>query len=286
MILVTGAGGNVGSELVRRLSTSGAKFRAGYNSRGKLEAAKRAGQDAVAIDYTRPATVASALAGVDHLFLLGAGAAAAGQTEAEIGVVRAAKEAGVRHVVKLSVWAADGEAFSFAKVHRPVERALESSGMGWTFLRPNGFMQNLSNFFAATIKEQGAFHLPSRGCRISHVDVRDIAAVAAKTLTEPGHEGRAYLLSGPEALTYAEIAAKLSAVTGRPVAYVDIPDADFKKGAMASGMPEAYADAMLSLIHFYETGGAARVTGDVEKVTGRKPITFDQFARDHAGAFK
>jgi uncharacterized protein YbjT (DUF2867 family) len=284
MILVTGAGGNVGSELVKVLSASGARFRAAYNSPAKMEQARRNGVAAVAIDYARPETVAAALAGADHLFLLGAGAV--GQAEAEIGVVRAAKKAGVRHVVKLSVWGADGEAFSFAKVHRPVEREIEGSGLGWTFLRPNGFMQNLPNFFAATIKSQGAFYLPSRGCRVSHIDVRDIAAVAAKTLTDPGHEGKAYTLSGPEALSYADIAARLATAIGRPVKYVDIPDADFKKGAMAAGMPEAYADAMLSLIHYYEGDHASRVTQDVERVAGRKPNNFDQFARDYAGAFK
>jgi len=283
MILVTGAGGTVGSELVKTLSAAGAKFRAAYNSPGKIDQARRNGLDAIAIDYATPETVAAALAGADHLFLLGAGAA--GQTEAETGVVRAAKKAGVKHVVKLSVWGADGEAFSFAKVHRPVEREIEASGLGWTFLRPNGFMQNLPNFFAATIKSQGAFYMPSRGCRISHVDVRDIAAVALKALTDPGHEGRIYTLSGPEALTYTEIAAKLSAAIGKPVTYVDVPDADFKKGAMAAGMPEAYTDAMLSLIHYYEGDNASRVTHDIERVAGRKPFTFDQFARDHAGAF-
>jgi len=284
MILVTGAGGTVGKELVKALSASGAKFRAAYNSPAKVDEARRKGLDAVAIDYAKPESVSAALAGTDHLFLLGAGAA--GQTEAEIGVVRAAKQAGVKHVVKLSVWGADGEAFSFANVHRPVEREIETSGMGWTFLRPNGFMQNLPNFFAATIKSQGAFYLPSRGCRISHVDVRDIAAVASKALTDPGHEGKIYTLSGPEGLTYTEIAAKLSVVIGKPVTYVDVPDADFKKGAMAAGMPEAYTDAMLSLIHYYEGDNASRVTQDVERVAGRKPFSFDQFARDYANAFK
>ena len=159
MILVTGAGGTVGSELVKALSAAGAKFRAAYNSPAKVELARRNGLDADAIDYAKPETVAAALAG------------------------------------------ADGQAFSFAKVHRPVERDIEASGLGWTFLRPNGFMQNVPNFFAATIKSQGAFYLPSRDCRISHVDVRDIAAVAVKALTEPGHEpfcagGRAAISRG------------------------------------------------------------------------------------------
>jgi uncharacterized protein YbjT (DUF2867 family) len=284
MILVTGAGGTVGTELVKDLRSSGAHFRAAYHSPRKAEHAKRDGIDAVAVDFAKPSTLAAALADVERLFLLGTGFL--GQAEAEVGVVREARTAGVRHIVKLSVWGADGEAFSFAKVHRPVERAIESSGLHWTFLRPNGFMQNIVNYFATTIRSDGAFYTPSRGCRVSHIDARDIAAVAGKALTEPGHEGRIYRLSGPESLTYAEIAAKLSAVLGKMVRYVDIPDADFKKGALGAGMPEAYADALLSLIHYYEGDHASAVTPDVERVTGRKPVRFDQFARDHADALR
>jgi uncharacterized protein YbjT (DUF2867 family) len=215
MILVTGAGGTVGSELVKTLRAAGAKFRAAYHTARKAENAKRQEIDTVRIDYADPKTVAAALEGIDHLFLLGAGAV--GQTEAEIGVVREAKRQGVAHIVKLSVWGADGEEFSFAKIHRPVEREIEASGIGWTFLRPNGFMQNLPNFFSETIRAQGAFHFPSGGARISHVDVRDVAAVAAAALTRTGHQGKAYALSGPEPLTYAEIATKLSAVLEKPV---------------------------------------------------------------------
>jgi len=283
MIVVTGAGGTVGTELVKALSAAGAQFRAAYHSADKVDRARTSGLNAVAVDYAKPETVAGALAGADHLFLLGAGAV--GQTDAEIGVVRAAKQAGVRHVVKLSVWGAGDESFSFAKVHRPIERAIEASGLGWTFLRPNSFMQNLSNFYAATIRSQGAFYLPSRNARISHVDVRDVAAVASTALTEPGHEGKIYTLSGPEGLSYVEVAAKLSAAIGKPVRYVDVPDADFKQGAIAAGMPEAYAEAILSLIRYYDGGHASQVTQDFERVAGRKPTAFDQFARDNAAAF-
>src|SRR5437867_12608084 len=175
MILVTGAGGTVGSELVKTLSASGAKFRAAYNSPQKVDKARREGLDAVQIDYTKPATLQPALAGADRLFLLATGYA--GQAECEINAVREAKMSGVRHIVKLSVWGAGTEAFSFARAHRPVEKEIEASGLAWTFLRPNSFMQNLATFYASTIKTQGAFYIPSRGSRVSHVDVRDIAAV-------------------------------------------------------------------------------------------------------------
>jgi uncharacterized protein YbjT (DUF2867 family) len=284
MILVTGAGGTVGSELVKTLSASGLKFRAAYNSPQKVERAKREGLDAVAIDYARPETLEPALVGVDRLFLLATGFA--GQTEGEINAVRQARNAKVRHVVKLSVWGAETEAFSFAKVHRPVEKEIESSGLAWTFLRPNSFMQNMATFYAATIKTQWAFYIPSKGCSISHIDVRDIAAVALKAFTANGHEGKAWSLSGPEALTYIQIADKLSAAIGKKVSYIDISEEEFKKGAVSAGIPEFYADAIIDLIHDYEAGHGSGVTQDVERVTGRKPIDFDRFARDYADAFR
>ena len=192
----------------------------------------------------------------------------------------------MRHIVKLSVIGAETEGFSFARAHRPVEKEIEASGLSWTLLRPNSFMQNIANFYAPTIKSQGAFSIPSKGSRMSHVDVRDIAAVAQKALTEGGHERKIYTLTGPQALTYAEIAETLSSTLGKKIAYVDISDEEYKKGAMASGMPEFYADAILDLIQFIEAGKAAQVTSDIERVTGTKPIGFDRFARDYAAAFR
>lgn len=284
MILVTGAGGTVGKELIGQLSAAEIPFRAGFSTIEKAGKARGAGLDGVHADFGEPETVRAALKGIDTLFLLSGWSPS--QTRHEVNVVREAKAAGVRRLVKLSVWGAEGEGFSFAKIHRPVEREIESSGIAWTFLRPNGFMQNLSNFFAGSIRAHGVFHLPAREARISHVDVRDIAAVAVRALTAPGHERNAYDLSGPEALTYGEIAAKLTAVVEREVSYVEIPEDQFKQGAMGAGMPEAYADAMLSLIRYYVAGHAARVSPDVTRVTGREPISFDRYARDHAAAFR
>lgn len=280
MILITGAGGTVGSELVRQLGGN-RPFRAGYHSEEKTAKARAGGIDAVALDFSQPETLASALAGVTGLFLL-----SPSQTELENNVVTEARKAGVQHVVKLSVLGAEGEAFSFAKAHRPVEKAIESSGMKYTFLRPNGFMQNVLNFFAATIKSQNAFYLPAGDARISHVDVRDIAAVALKALTESGHEGKAYDLTGPEAISYAEVAAKLSRATGRTIRYVDIPEAEFKKAMTGLGAPEAYADAMNDLFRFYSKGEASRISPAVQQVTGKPPRSFDHFAQESAPALK
>ena len=283
MILVTGAGGTVGSEVVRQLQAAGAPFRAAYHDRRKAEAAQANGIEAVVIDYTRPETLRAALDGIDKLFLLSGGAP--DQTQRELNAVEAAKTAGVKHIVKLSVWGAEGEAFSFAHVHRPVEQAIEASGIAWTHLRPNGFMQNLQNYLIGTIKSLGAFYGSIGDSRISHVDVRDIAAVAVKVLTEAGHEGQAYSLSGPAALTYGEIAAELSAATGRDIRYVNITDDDVKGSMVAAGTPEAYANAYIDLQRYYRTGAGANVTGDVRRLLGRDAISFARYAKDNAAAF-
>jgi uncharacterized protein YbjT (DUF2867 family) len=274
MILVTGAAGTVGGEVVKGLRAAGAEFKVGYRSR------RPEGLPGVALDLDRAESIAPALQGVDAVFLL------SNLVSPELNLVRAAKAAGVRRIVKLSVWGAADEAFAFARWHRAVEREIEASSLAWTFLRPNGFMQNVVNYMAPAIKGQDAIYQATGDTVMSHVDARDIGAVAARVLTERGHDGRAYTLSGPEALSYGRMAETLSAVLGRRIKYVAISDEDYRQGVMAAGIPEAYADALVDLARYYRTGAAARVTGDVRAVSGRDPIGFEQFARDHAHALR
>ena len=284
MICVTGAGGTVGSEVIKQLDSAKASFRAAYFSKEKAEAARARGIDTVIIDYNRPETLRAAFQGSDKLFLLGP--STPNQTQLELNVVEAAKAVGVSHIVKLSVWGADGEAFALAKVHRPVEKAIESSGIAWTFLRPNGFMQNVVTYMGETIKSEGAFYSASGEAKISHVDVRDIAAVAVKALTEPGHEGKAYTLSGPEALTYADIATELSKVLGRSISHVSLSPSDLKNGMLAAGIPEEYADMLLDLERYYREDQASRITNDIKQVIGRDPMRFEQYAHDCASSLR
>jgi uncharacterized protein YbjT (DUF2867 family) len=286
MILVTGASGNIGSELVKRLSASKTAFRAGYRKPDALQKAKAAGVDAVSLDFANPDTLRAALRGVDMLFLLSGNDP--NQQQLELNAVREAKESDAKRIVKLSVWGAETESFSYARIHRPVERAIEASGIRWTFLRPNGFFQNMGNFYAGSIREQGAFYLPAGDARVSHVDVRDIASVAAAVLGAPGtaHDGKAYSLSGPQALNFAEVAEELSRQLGRTIRYVDLPDAEFEKAAVAAGVPPTQARNLVELMHFYKSGGASRVTQEVERLTGRKPISFRQYVTDHLSLFR
>ena len=188
----------------------------------------------------------------------------------------------MQHIVKQSVMGAVEESYSLAKIHRPVEKAIESSGLAWTFLRPNSFMQNSVTFMGPTIRAEGAFYSASGQEKISHVDVRDIAAVAVKALTEPSHEGKAYTLSGPEALTYDELAAELSKALGRPISPINLLPADLKGGMLAEGMPEAIADRMLDLERYFREGRASGITNDIKQVTGREPRRFAEFVRETA----
>ncbi len=280
MICITGAGGTVGKEVVKQLELAKVPYRAAYFSKDKVEAALAKGVDAVIIDYNRPETLRAAFQGCDRLFLLGPNAL--NQTQLELNAVEAAKAVGVQYIVKQSVMGAEGEDFSLALIHRPVEKAIESSGMAWTFLRPNSFMQNVVTFMSETIKAESAFYSASGEAKIAHVDVRDIAAVAVKALTESTHAGKAYTLTGPEAITYDELANELSKVLERSISHISLSPSDLKHGMLAEGMPEALAERMLDLERYYREDRASRITNDIKQVTGNEPSRFTQYTRDYA----
>lgn len=280
MICITGAGGTVGGEVLNQIKSKGPQFRVAYFSQGKADSARASGVDAAVIDYNQPDTLEAAFAGCDKLFLLGPNDL--DQTNLELNAVEAAKAAGVKHIVKQSVLGAEGESYSLAQVHRPVEKAIEASGLAWTFLRPNSFMQNVATFMSETIRAEDAFYSASGDAKISHVDVRDIAATAVEALTGANHEGKAYNLTGPEAFTYDEIAAEISGVLGRTITHVSLPHEDLKGAMLGSGMPEALADRMLDLERYYREDSASGISGDVEVATGQKARRFQVYAAEVA----
>jgi len=280
MLFITGASGTLGSKVVRQLELIKEPFRGGYFSEEQAKDARARGINAAIIDYNRPDTLRAAFQGCDKLFLLGPNVL--NQAELEQNAVKAAKESGVAHIVKQSVLGADEEAFSLAKVHRPGEKAIESSGLAWTFLRPNSFMQNAATFMAQTIRVKSAFYSASGTAKISHVDVRDIAAVAVKALTEPDHEGKAYTLTGPEAVTYDELASEFTKSLGRPINHISLSPSDLKGGMLAEGMPVAIADRMLDLERYFREGWAARTTNDIQQVTGKEPRRYADYIRETA----
>ena len=284
MILVTGSTGTNGTYLIRELSALGAPTRALVRTPEKANIARQEGAEEIAVgDFEAPETLDAALEGVERAFLVAPFIPQ--QVEWEGNFVEAAGRAGVRHVVKLSVLGAHTESpLRLARPHAWVERQIEASGIPYTFLRPNEYMQNtLSN--APQVATEGRFYAPFADARVAMIDVRDIAAVAARTLTEPGHEGRTYELTGPEAISTRDVAEKLSEAIGKPVDLIEISIDDAWQAMIGAGMSEWYADGLVELFHFFQAGYAAGVANGVAEVTGREPRRFEEFARDHRAAF-
>jgi uncharacterized protein YbjT (DUF2867 family) len=280
MICITGAGGTLGTEVTRQLIFNKRAFRGAYFSEKKAEAARLRGVETVTIDYTKPETLRAAFKDCEKLFLLGPNVP--NQTQLEMNAVEMAQAAGVRHIVKQSVMGANEESYSLAKLHRPVEKAIESSGMAWTHLRPNSFMQNIVTFMSDTIKTESTFYSASGTAEISHVDIRDIAAVAVKALTETNHEGKAYSLTGPEALSYDQLAGELTKALGRPIRHINLSPSDLKDGMLAEGMPDVIADRMLDLERYFREGHASYIAGDIKQVTGKQPRYYTEYIRETA----
>jgi uncharacterized protein YbjT (DUF2867 family) len=281
MILITGASGNVGREVLKQITQTGVRVRAAYQSVSKAAAAP-SGVDLVTMDYNDPATVRAALKDVDRVFLVGP--PSSNLVSLERKAVDEIKRSGVQHLVKLS--AMGGRAAIFPRQHAESEDYIQSSAVTSTFLRPNGFMQNFVNYNAGTINAQNAFYGCQGEGKVSHIDIRDLAAVAVKVLTENGHEGKAYSLTGPAAIGNSEIAQILSDDLGREIRYVDLPPAQFKQALLGAGLKEWDADALIDLQRFYREGGASAVMPDAERLLGRKPTSFEQFSRDHRQAFQ
>jgi uncharacterized protein YbjT (DUF2867 family) len=284
MILITGASGNTGREVLKQTILAGHQVRAAYQSADKATdkaAGAPAGVEAVIVDYNQPETLQTALQGVDSVFLVGP--VAPTLVELERKATDVIQRSGVRRLVKLS--AMGTEEATFPRQHHQSEDYIRSLGIGYTFLRPNGFMQNMVFYNGATIRGQGVFYGCQGDGKVSHIDLRDIAEVAAKTLTEDSHLGKTYTLTGPEAVSNARIAQILSAALQREVKYVDLSPEDMKKAMMGAGSPEWSANGIIDLNQLYRKGGASEVTADVERVLGRKPTSFEQFARDYASSF-
>jgi uncharacterized protein YbjT (DUF2867 family) len=281
MILITGASGNVGREVLRQAAAAGLKLRAAYQTADKAAQAP-AGVETVLMDYGKPETLRAAFHGIEKLFLVGPPTADLAQMEAN--AVDEAKRASVPHIVSLS--ALGGRNAVFPSMHADNEEHIKASGIPYTFLRPNGFMQNFVNYDSGTIKTQNAFYGSVGNGAVSHIDLRDIAAAAVKVLSWRGHEGKTYPLTGPEALTNAQVAEKISRAVGRKITYVDLAPADLKKALLAAGVPEWSADALLDLQRLYREGGASLIDPTFQQLTSRKATTFDQFVSDYAAAFR
>lgn len=281
MILVTGSTGKVGQALIDALQSKGAAFKALARSEASAAALKAKGVAVVRGDL---ADVKPALTGIETLFLL---SSTADPYSAEAPAVAAAKAAGVKKIVKLSALGARADAFnSFLRGHGRIERLLEESGLAWVSVRPSFFMQNWVLFNAHAIKAGQPVYVNAGDAKLGWIDVRDIADVAVAALLDPGHDGRVYELTGPEPLSYAQVAEKLSSLLGSPVNYVAVPDHAAYQAIQGMGMDAAYAWGLVTLNQAVRQGLADVTTHTVELVTGHPARSMEAFLKEHLGAFK
>jgi uncharacterized protein YbjT (DUF2867 family) len=283
MILVTGASGTVGKAVLKEVARSGEKHRAMYRS--KVEAAKApAGTEAVVADFADQSSLATALRGVESVYLVCSPIPELVQLESN--AIEAFAAAGVRRVVLNSARGAGDFTKSFPSWHRKVEDKLSATNLQYCILRPNSFLQNVVTYYAPSVRAQGAFYGAMGNARTSYLDIRDIARVAAKALRGGEHDGKTYELNGPEALTCTEVAEKISRHARVPVRYVDLPPAALRKGMIDQGMPEWQATALLELQEYYTDGRGGTVDGVLMGLLGRAPITMDQFLEEFAAEFR
>src|SRR6266536_4049986 len=280
-ILVTGATGTFGRDVTKQLAKKRAAVRAGVRDPGKARMQFGTEIALATFDFENPESFTGALEGVEKVFLLPP--LMPNQVEVANAFVDAAKRAGVRHIVKLSAIGVDTESFKFGEWHAAGERHIRESGLAFTFLRPNSFMQNFINYFPP---RDGVIYLQWGNGRASFVDTRDIAALAAEALTSDGHDGKTYTLTGPAALGIAEVASILAEVTGREINYVDVPESAARDGMLQAGLPQWQVGALMELHAGNKQNRWATVTSDIEKVTGKSATAFTRFARDHADRFR
>jgi len=282
--LVTGATGKTGGRVLKGLVAAGeTDVRGMTRSSDKAEGIEAAGGKAVVADMAEPSTLKAAMVDVDRVYLV----AESGERQAENegNVVEAAKSAGVSRIVKLSVvGVAPDSPVRFGRAHAEAEAQVEASGIGYTFLRPNGFMQNNMGH-VATIAEQGRFYAPYGDAPIALIDAEDIASAAVVALREDGHEAKAFDLTGPEALTNPDLSERYSKVLGREIAWVDVPETDFLETMRGFGYPEWNLAGFSELWAIYRAGYAANTSSGVRDLTGREPRSYDDFIEQHREAF-
>jgi len=281
MILVTGATGTVGRELVAQLVATGRKLRA--LTRDPSKARFDPAVEVFAGDLSRPETLAGAVEGIERVFSLSMGPEL-GVNEANLA--NAARRAGVKHVVKLSVLGA-GSAGGHGVVgwHERGEKAIQDSGAAWTFVRPGMFMSNALNW-AGAIRGQGKVFLPYGEGKVVPIHPRDIASVAAKALTEPGHEGQAYALTGAEALGAAEMMTILSEAVGKPITYVPITDEAAGESMLKAGLPPGLVEGLMKIASGIRRGETGTPLPTLEQLLGRKALTWRDWAHENAAAFR
>lgn len=239
--------------------------------------------EVVVADLAVPPSLPGVLKGVTKAYLLSS--AHPQQVELHSNFIRAARRAGVKHIVRHSVRGADrASPVQISRWHAASQHELEASGMAWTHLQPVYNMQNLLRL-AGGVRAKGVLAAPMKDAAVAMVDACDVASVAAVALTGDTHEGKTYVVTGPEALRFADAAAQLSDALARPVRYVDAAPSDTRLALMEMGMPQWYVDDLLGFYAFYSSGAGAAVTDTVVRLTGGPGRHFRDFAHRHRSRF-
>jgi len=283
MILLTGATGKTGSETAKALAARGVKARALVRDANKAAGLKAAGIEIAVGDATDAASVSKALAGCEKLLILLPNSQR--QLELEKQMVDLAKAAGVRHVVKMSSMEAVADAKTpIPQGHWAAEEYIRKSGLAWTMMKPNFFMDNFLAS-ARSIKENKSFSLPMGNGTTAMADARDIGAATAEVLAGKGHEGKSYEITGPELLTFHQAAERFSEVLGTKITYVPA-DPEAYLGILKKILAEWHANAVSQLFRETAEGVTPHTTDTFQKLVGRPPISLTQFIRDHIAAFR
>ncbi|MFC4121555.1 SDR family oxidoreductase [Nonomuraea zeae] len=283
---MTGATGSIGTHLVRLLLDRGVPVKALVRDEARGSAL---GCELVAGDFDDPSSLAAAMRGVDRLFLNAGGAQPVDGEQPMIrqqrAAIDAARAAGVSRVVKISVWHAHRGGRLAEGAHWEIEEHLKASGLGWSILQPSGFMQNFitgAGAFTTDGELAGAYG----DAGVSYIDCHDVAACAAALLTGSAGLGETYVLTGPRALSHAEIAQELSTALGRTVGHVALSPDELATALRAQGLPERFADDVAELSRQVATGSLEATTDAVRELTGREPRTFAQFLAANAQALR
>jgi uncharacterized protein YbjT (DUF2867 family) len=280
MILITGATGNVGRELIPLLLEAGEPLRVLVRDERKVTHLHPGVERAVG-DLDKPDTLMKAAKGVDRIFLV------TYETRQDVNVLTAAKEAGVQHIVKLSTLEATDHKIQVGKWHYEREELIRLCGVDWTFLRPGMFMSNSIAWWSDSIRGQGSVFFPGgKKGRVAPVDPRDVAKVAAVALTQPGHHGQAYELTGPELFTIGEMVGVISRVLQKPIQYTNIPPIAAKLFMLKTGMDKTLVNALMEMLGTLRRNEGAILTDTFQCVTGAPPRTFEEWCREHINAFQ
>ena len=279
-VLVTGATGNTGSLLVPALLKAGVDVRVFVRNEAKAKPLKDLGAEVVSGDLDEPGTILPAVKNVDKIYLLTWN----GETQLKQAenVINAAKYEGVPYIVRHSMWGPENS--RIIKQGDKIEEMIKSSGLQWTLLKPTFYMQN-TMMAAQTISSDGVIYWDMNDGRLGMIDVRDIADSALAVITGEGHEGKSYILTGPGAISFNDVANTFSRVLDKEVKYVNVPGEAALQSMTGMGVPQWIAEGYVELSEGFSKNFANSTTENVKILTGHSARSFEQFAKDFAQVF-